>query len=142
MARQPTIRDPVLGVLQWHSGEREWRSTVAFTPKHDVTVSLYGPANLHRSPRRDEELAPARAAFLLHRQREWEYRLHLAEILLMAKFVAPDSDEAVARRLRLGEIDLDLDGTGAWRFSVQTIDDEDLAIRVALSADALVDVEF
>jgi hypothetical protein len=142
MGGQPTIHDDVLGVLRWHSGADEWQSTIEFTPKHEVKLSLYAPANLHRSRQLDEELAPARAAILLHRQREWEYRLRVARLLLHDEMVVSESAEAVAVRVRLGEIYLYLTGWGCWRFSAVALDGDDSPIAVQLSADAFIDAHF
>src|SRR5262245_50725333 len=142
MPKKVTVRDPVLGELHWHAASPEWKGGIYFTPKHPVAVAIYAPLELEGSQSWEEALAPARAAYAANRPREWEYRLAVADSLIESEMVAGPAEE-VARRLRLGEIEMYPDGEGGWRFHIKNVGGfEDFAVLLELSEEGIVDIHF
>src|SRR5262245_38551606 len=140
MPKKDAIRDPVLGELCWAKNARMWRGRVPFTPKHLVSVALYAGVSFKREFGWDRILARIGDRYLAHRQREWEFRLAVAETLLEAAQYEPLIEEeigscadavAVARRLILAEIELYPTGPTVWHFHVARSDGFTALLEVA-----------
>jgi hypothetical protein len=137
--------DPVFGALTWNSHSGAWDGKVLFTPKHPVFVTYFGPPP---GEGRRAELRQYRQVYLYHRQREWEYRLAIADVLVQAAELEPHIEEeiqtrddvaVVARRLTLYEIELDPVGD-TWRFYLERR--SGMTIALYLNAEGIGSIEF